>query len=59
MTRKLLKTHLTRDSNAFKSIEGLSDELILYGTVVGSRLRGSFIVEFDQLPENEHTVTVP
>ena len=36
MTRKLLKTHLDYDSDAFKSIEGLSDELILYGTVVGS-----------------------
>ena len=59
MTRKLLKTHLDYDSDAFKSIEGLSDELILYGTVVGSRLRGSFIVEFDRLPKNEQSVTVP
>ena len=56
--RKLLKTHIDFDSEAFKSIEGLSDDLLLYGSVTGSKLRGSFTVEFDRLPLNE-AVVVP
>ena len=56
--RKLLKTHIDFDSDAFKCIEGLSDDLLLYGTVTGSKLRGSFTVEFDRLPSNE-AIVVP
>ena len=41
------------------SVEGLSDDRLLYGSVIGSLLCGAFIVEFDLLPNGEDQVTVP
>ena len=55
---KLLKTHIDFDSDTFKCIEGLSNNLLLYGTVTGSKLQGSFTVEFDRLPSNEAIVVL-
>lgn len=58
ITRKLLKTHIDFESDAFSSIKGLSDDLLLYGTVIESKLRGSFVVRFELLPTNNQLVTV-
>ena len=58
ITRKLLKTHIDFESDAFSSIEGLSDDLLLYGTVIESKLRGSFVVRFELLPTNNQLITV-
>ena len=58
ITRKLLKTHIDFELDAFSSIEGLSDDLLLYGTVIESKLRGSFVVRFELLPTSNQLVTV-
>ncbi len=58
IARKLMKTHINFESDAFSSIEGLSNNLLLYGTIIESKLRGSFVVRFELLPTSNQLITL-
>ena len=54
-----MKTAMNVTDKCYKILEGLSDDVMFYGTVIRSTKAKHFLVQFDRLPAGSNSVSVP